>query len=110
MSPASSLKPRQNAFDGSVRESKTRILDQLCLKELLAHMNAHTTYPSQFLPVSVQAEPLDLLSNEDSSNGRKSQTLPQLKAKYEFELMHSSAVLYLADSNAVRRFDLQMPE
>lgn len=53
------------------------ITNQINLKKLLAHINAHTTYPSSFLPMTVQAEPLDLIEwTAAEAEGKKIKTLP----------------------------------
>ena len=116
MSPSVSSSRRGNAKISESPGSQRMFGQQIGnLKDLLALINAHTDYPSSFLPITVQAEPIidqfdfSTLRQQRSNNG-KYQTLPQLKAKFEFELMHSSAVLFLADTSAVRRFDFQMPE
>lgn len=54
-----------------------------------------------FLPVSMQAEPLEDVEPQQY----KVRSVPQLKAMHELELMHSVVILYLADSSALRRYD-----
>ena len=82
---------------------------QMTIEELLSQLNSHAGYPANFVPISVQAEPLDLIESAQEEKLNRAMPLPQLRAKYEFDLMHSSAVLYMADMAGVRRFDFQMP-
>ena len=71
MSPApSSIKPRE----GEHHRKQQPEVDHMTIKELISHINAHTTYNSSFLPFMVQAEPLDLI--EPSEPSKKQMTLP----------------------------------
>ena len=83
------------------------MVHDVSIAELLQHINAHTKYTSRFLPIIVQAEPMDVMESEEK---QERLTLPQLKARYEYDLMHANALLVLGDAAAVRRFDFQMPE
>ena len=55
------------------------------LKDLLAHLNTHTRYPSIFIPIAMQGEPM--LENE-TNREIKVRGVAQMKALYEMELMN----------------------
>ena len=77
------------------------------LKDLLANLNTYTRYPSIFVPVAMQGEPM---IETETGNDIRVRGVAQMKALYEKELMNQTVMLYLADSSVLQRFDFQYPE
>ena len=55
------------------------------LKDLLAHLNTHTRYPSIFVPIAMQGEPV---IETEANREIKVRGVAQMKAFYEMELMN----------------------
>ena len=49
---------------------------QMTIKDLLSELNTQAGYPANFLPISVQAEPLDLIESAEEQKLNRAMPLP----------------------------------